>query len=194
MSHSDTTGARKSRAAGKRSAGFSAEERAAMQERANELRAEARANTSRAAGARDLLAKIAALPEPDRTMAERIHAMVTASAPELAPRTWYGMPAYANGDGKVVCSFTPASKFNALRDRRLQRRGEPGRWHHGADVVRAHGGDRGRRGADRRAGEASGAVTTMSWRRLESADPALAAFGAARLRRTQEHRGRVAVG
>ena len=113
MSHSDTTGARKSRAAGKRSAGFSAEERAAMQERANELRAEARANTSRAAGARDLLAKIATLPEPDRTMAERIHAIVTASAPELAPRTWYGMPAYANQDGKVVCSFTPASKFNA---------------------------------------------------------------------------------
>jgi uncharacterized protein YdhG (YjbR/CyaY superfamily) len=88
--------------------GFTAEERAAMRERARELKAEAR----KADGERDLLAKIAEMPEPDRTMAERIHAIVTEAAPDLAPKTWYGMPAYAKG-GNVVCFFQPASKFNA---------------------------------------------------------------------------------
>ena len=92
-------------------AGFSAAERAAMKERARELKAEARANKTREAGERDLLAKIAEMAEPDRAMAERLHAIVTASAPELAPKTWYGMPAYAR-DGKVICFFTPAEKFN----------------------------------------------------------------------------------
>jgi uncharacterized protein YdhG (YjbR/CyaY superfamily) len=92
------------------SEGFTAEERAAMKERARELRAEARANKDKAAGERDLLAKIAEMPEPDRAMAERLHALITASAPDLAPKTWYGMPAYAR-DGKVICFFTPASKF-----------------------------------------------------------------------------------
>ncbi len=87
------------------------EEKAAMKERAKELKAEARANQNRAAGESDLLAKVAALPEPDRSMAKRLHAIVTASAPDLLPKTWYGMPAYANKDGKVVCFFTPASKF-----------------------------------------------------------------------------------
>ena len=91
--------------------GFTAAERAAMKERAKELKAEARAEKDKAAGERDLLAKIAEMSEPDRTMAERIHAVVKASAPELWPRTWYGMPAYAK-EGKVVCFFTPASKFN----------------------------------------------------------------------------------
>ncbi|GBF06805.1 hypothetical protein DAERI_100168 [Deinococcus aerius] len=91
---------------------FTSEERAAMRERARELKAEARANRDRADGERDLLAKIAELPEPDRHMAERLHALVTASAPTLSPKTWYGMPAYAR-DGKVVCYFTPASKFNS---------------------------------------------------------------------------------
>ena len=90
--------------------GFSAEERAAMKERAKELKAEARAQKDKAAGERDVLAKIAEMPEPDRAMAERIHAVVKASAPGLSPKTWYGMPAYAR-DGKVVCFFTPASKF-----------------------------------------------------------------------------------
>jgi uncharacterized protein YdhG (YjbR/CyaY superfamily) len=90
--------------------GFSDEERDAMKERAKELKGEARAKKGKADGERDLLAKIAELPEPDRAMAERIHAIVTASAPDLTPRTWYGMPAYAKG-GKVVCFFTPASKF-----------------------------------------------------------------------------------
>lgn len=98
---------------GKTLARFTDEERAAMRERARELKAEAR-RASRASqaddGERDVLAKIAELPEPDRTMAERIHAIVKASAPTLSPRTWYGMPAYAK-DGKVVCFFTPASKF-----------------------------------------------------------------------------------
>jgi uncharacterized protein YdhG (YjbR/CyaY superfamily) len=81
-----------------------------MKERAKELKAEARADRDRAAGERAVLAKIAELPEPERAMAERIHAIVKDSAPDLSPRTWYGMPAYAK-DGKVVCYFTPASKF-----------------------------------------------------------------------------------
>ena len=93
--------------------GFTAEEKAAMKERARELKADARANKNKAAGESDVLAKIAEMPEPDRTMAERIHAIVKASAPSLSPKTWYGMPAYANQDGKVVCFFTPASKFNS---------------------------------------------------------------------------------
>jgi uncharacterized protein YdhG (YjbR/CyaY superfamily) len=93
-----------------KSKGFSAEERAAMKERARELKAEARADRDRAAGEKDLLAKIAEMPGPDRKMAKRLHAIVTASAPDLWPKTWYGMPAYAR-DGKVVCYFTPASKF-----------------------------------------------------------------------------------
>ena len=94
-----------------RSKGFSDEEKAAMRERAKELKAEERANRDRAAGERDVLAKIAEMPESDRDMAERIHAIVKASAPSLSPKTWYGMPAYANEDGKVVCYFTPAAKF-----------------------------------------------------------------------------------
>ena len=94
------------------SKGFTAEERAAMKERARELKAEERATKDRAAGERDLLAKIAEMPEPDRAMAERLHAIITASAPALSPKTWYGMPAYAR-DGKVVCYFTPAQKFDS---------------------------------------------------------------------------------
>ncbi len=92
---------------------FTAEERAAMKARANELKAEARANKNRADGERAVLAAIAALPDGDRTLAERIHAIITANAPVLAPKTWYGMPAYANTDGKVVCYFQAAAKFNA---------------------------------------------------------------------------------
>jgi uncharacterized protein YdhG (YjbR/CyaY superfamily) len=97
---------------GKASKAFTDEERAAMRERARELKAEARANKSRADGESDLLAKIAEMPEPDRAMAERLHAIVKASAPALSPRTWYGMPAYADKDGKVVCFFQSAAKFN----------------------------------------------------------------------------------
>ncbi len=97
----------------KKDAGFSDEERAAMKERAKELKAEARANKSKAEGERDVLAKIAEMPEPDRAMAMRIHELIKASAPSLSPKTWYGMPAYANKDGKVICYFTAASKFNS---------------------------------------------------------------------------------
>ncbi|MCL8209002.1 MAG: DUF1801 domain-containing protein [Actinomycetia bacterium] len=92
--------------------GFTAEERAAMQERRDELKASAR-RAARGAGDNGehaVLAKIAAMPEPDRTLAERIHAIVKASAPILAPRLWYGMPAYAR-DGRVVCFFQGAHKF-----------------------------------------------------------------------------------
>ena len=92
--------------------GFTAEERAAMKERAKELKAEARANKNKAEGERALLASIAEMPEPDRALAERIHAIVAASAPSLSPKTWYGMPAYAR-DGKVVCYFQAAVKFNS---------------------------------------------------------------------------------
>lgn len=98
---------------GKKSKGFSDDEKAAMKERAKELKAEARADKDKAAGESDVLAKIAEMPEADRVMAERLHAIVKASAPSLSPKTWYGMPAYANKDGKVVCFFTPASKFNS---------------------------------------------------------------------------------
>jgi uncharacterized protein YdhG (YjbR/CyaY superfamily) len=91
--------------------GFTDEERAAAKERARELKAEARRGEDRAAGERDVLAKIAEMSGSDRVMAERIHAIVQASAPDLLPKTWYGMPAYANQDGKVVCFFTPAAKF-----------------------------------------------------------------------------------
>ena len=93
--------------------GFTAEERAAMKERAKELKAEARANKNKAEGERALLAAIAEMPEPDRAMAERLHGIVKASAPILSPKTWYGMPAYANKDGKVVCFFQSAEKFGS---------------------------------------------------------------------------------
>jgi uncharacterized protein YdhG (YjbR/CyaY superfamily) len=92
--------------------GFTAEERAAMRERAKELKAEERANRSRADGERDVLEAIGKMQAADRAMAERIHAIVTATAPALAPKTWYGMPAYAR-DGKVVCFFKSAEKFNS---------------------------------------------------------------------------------
>lgn len=94
-----------------KSKGFTAEERAAMKERAKELKAEARANKGRADGERDILAKIAEMPEPERSMAARLHEIITTSAPDLMPKTWYGMPAYANAEGKVVCFFQSASKF-----------------------------------------------------------------------------------
>ena len=92
--------------------GFTADERAAMKERAAELRAAQRRGNKRAAEAQDCLDKIAALPEADRLIAERIHAIVTENAPALDARTWYGMPAYAR-DGKVLCFFQAASKFDA---------------------------------------------------------------------------------
>ncbi len=92
--------------------GFTEAERAAMKERAKELKAEARANKNKAEGESDVLAKIAEMPKADRVLAERIHAIVKSNAPDLAPRTWYGMPAYAK-DGKIVCFFTSADKFKS---------------------------------------------------------------------------------
>jgi uncharacterized protein YdhG (YjbR/CyaY superfamily) len=94
---------------GKAPVRFTEEERAAMRERAQEVQAEARRGGKRN-GENDVLAKIAEMPDPDRTMAERLHAIVKANAPELSPRTWYGMPAYAK-DGKVVCFFQSSRKF-----------------------------------------------------------------------------------
>jgi uncharacterized protein YdhG (YjbR/CyaY superfamily) len=95
----------------KKSEGFTAEERAAMKERAKELKAEARANKKKAEGESDLLAKIAEMQGPDRAIAKRLHQIIKASAPGLSPKTWYGMPAYAK-DGKVVCFFQSAKKFS----------------------------------------------------------------------------------
>jgi uncharacterized protein YdhG (YjbR/CyaY superfamily) len=92
--------------------GFTAEEKAAMKARAQELKAEERMKKDRAAGESAVLAAIAQMPEPDRSMSKRIHEIVTAAAPSLMPKTWYGMPAYANADGKVICFFQAASKFN----------------------------------------------------------------------------------
>ena len=94
------------------SGGFTAEERAAMKEHAKEMKAAARRGRAKAEGEADVLAKIAEMPESDRVMAERIHVVVTANAPDLTPRTWYGMPAYAR-DGKIICFFQAADKFKA---------------------------------------------------------------------------------
>ena len=92
------------------STGFTAEERTAMKERAQELKSAARANKDKADGESDVLAKIAEMPEPDRSMATQLHAIIKANAPALSPKTWYGMPAYAR-DGKIVCFFQSAQKF-----------------------------------------------------------------------------------
>jgi uncharacterized protein YdhG (YjbR/CyaY superfamily) len=102
--------AKSSTATSKKSNGFTDGERAAMKERAKELKADARRKNDKAAGEADVLEKIAAMQQPDRAMAERLHAIVKATAPDLTPRTWYGMPAYAK-DGKVVCFFQSAQKF-----------------------------------------------------------------------------------
>ena len=93
----------------KKSKGLSAEERAALKERLKEEKAEREGKAAES----DVLVKIAEMPEPDHSMAKRIHEIIKASAPALSPKTWYGMPAYANKDGKVVCFFTAASKFNS---------------------------------------------------------------------------------
>ena len=96
----------------KKSKGFTGEEKAAMRNRAQELKAEARASKNKAEGESAALAAIAAMQEPDRSMAERLHEIIKDSAPILSPKTWYGMPAYANKDGKIVCFFQTAQKFN----------------------------------------------------------------------------------
>lgn len=95
-----------------KSGGFSAEERAAMKERAAELRAEGKEGARRADGLQAVLDRIAEMAPEDRALAERVHVAVAETAPELSPKTWYGMPAYANADGKVVVFFQDAGKFN----------------------------------------------------------------------------------
>jgi uncharacterized protein YdhG (YjbR/CyaY superfamily) len=112
MAQKKAPGKKPTSAAGATSTGFSDEERAAMKERVRELKAESRGSKGKADGESDLLGKIAEMPPRDRTMAKRIHAIVTASAPTLSPKTWYGMPAYAK-DGKVVCFFQSADKFKS---------------------------------------------------------------------------------
>jgi len=98
----------------KKNSGFTDAEQAAMKARAKELKKEARANKKREEGEKDLLEKIAEMPEPDRAMATRLHELVTATAPDLWPKTWYGMPAYTKeGKGKVLCFFQSAAKFDA---------------------------------------------------------------------------------
>ena len=106
--------AKSTTASGETFKGFSDEERAAMKERAQELKAEARRGprAGKADGESDVLAKIAEMPEPDRAMATRLHAIIKAAAPALSPRTWYGMPAYAK-DGKVICFFQSAQRFKS---------------------------------------------------------------------------------
>ncbi len=96
----------------KKSEGFTAEEMAAMKDRAKELKAEAKAQQDREAGEADLQAKIAEMSEPSRSMAARLHAIITATAPDLMPKTWYGQPAYAK-DGKIICFFQSMDKFGA---------------------------------------------------------------------------------
>ena len=104
--------ARSAAATNAKSQGFTDDERAAMKERAKELKAEARANKDKAEGENAVLEKIAEMPEAERAMAARLHAIIKASAPVLAPKTWYGMPAYAR-DGKIVCFFQSAEKFKS---------------------------------------------------------------------------------
>jgi uncharacterized protein YdhG (YjbR/CyaY superfamily) len=101
------------KSASKSGKGFTAEEKAAMKARTQELKAEARASKNRQEGEKAVFAAIAEMAEDDRPMATRLHEIITANAPDLMPKTWYGMPAYANKDGKVICFFQAASKFNA---------------------------------------------------------------------------------
>ena len=130
-----------------------------MKERAQELKAR---SARKADGESAVLAKIAEMPEPDRVMAERLHAIIKASAPDLSPKTWYGMPAYAK-DGKVVCFFQSAEKFKArYATFGFNDDGEPRRRRHVADLLRAEGVDRRRRGKDRRAREEGGELTTCT--------------------------------
>ena len=161
--------AKSSTATGKTSKGFTAEERAAMKERAHELKAEARRGSDQADGERAALAQIAAMQEPDRALAQRLHALIKASAPALSSKAWYGMPAYAK-DGKVVCFFQNAQKcksryaiFGFSDETHLD---EGAMWPTSFAPKRV---DRRRGGADRRTREESGELRTdrasgpLSW-------------------------------
>lgn len=111
--NSDKAAAKRATRGTKSAEGFSDAEKAAMKERARELKVETRRGIKRAQGEQDVLARIQEMPAADRRLAERIHEIVSKDAPELMPRTWYGMPAYANDAGKVVCFFQAASKFTS---------------------------------------------------------------------------------
>src|SRR5579885_3608162 len=139
----------------KQSRGFTAEEKAAMKQRAKEQQAEERASKDRAEGERDVLAKIAEMSEPDRTMAARIHEIITTNAPDLSPRTWYGQPAYAR-DGKIICFFQPRQKFNT----RYATLG----FNDAANRLRPDGVNPRRRGADQRPYKESGKLLTRQGR------------------------------
>ena len=102
----------KAKSSTKKSKGFTDEEKAAAKARIQELKAEARAGKNKAEGESAVLEAISAMKEPDRSMAKRIHAIIKANAPALSAKTWYGQPAYANEEGKVICFFQPAQKFN----------------------------------------------------------------------------------
>ena len=104
--------AKSATAVDKKSKGWTDDEKAAMKARAQELKAEARAGKDSAEGEKAILAAIGAMKEPDRSMGKRLHEIVTAASPSLMPKTWYGMPAYADTDGKVICFFQAAGKFN----------------------------------------------------------------------------------
>ena len=171
------------RTTGKASKGFTDEERAAMRERAQELKAGAHhgPRAGKADGESDVLAKIAEMPERDRAVAERLHAVIKASAPALSPRAWYGMPVYAK-HGKVVCLLPKRAEVqDEVRDVRLQRQGEPRRRRHVADLLRAEGADRRRREKDRRAtSRGSLARPTLLLGRAASVGPRQEAAGAGR--------------
>ena len=131
-----------------------------MKKRAAELRAEGKKGAKKADGLQAVLDSIAAMAPEDRAMAERVHVTVTANAPELSPKTWYGMPAYANADGKVVVFFQDSGKFNyRVLDPGLPGRGQPRRRRRLAGVVRAHGVDPDGREAGRRAGQGRDLLT-----------------------------------
>ena len=159
---SDTQKSNPKTAARSKAPQFSDDEKAAMKERAKELKAEA-ARGKDADAENEVLDKIAEMPEPDRVMAERIHAVVKATAPELKAKLWYGMPAYAK-DGKLVCFFKAAAKFKSryatlgFEDAANARRGQ-----HVADLLRPHQADRRRREENRGAGQESGELETL-WR------------------------------
>ena len=138
------------------SEGFSAEERAAMKQRAAELRAEGKKGAKKADGLQAVLDAIEGMAPEDRAIAERVHVTITETAPDLMPKTWYGMPAYANADGKVVVFFQNSGKFNYRYSHpRLPGHGEPRRRRHVAgrvrpDEVEPRGGEAGRRAGEGR--------------------------------------------
>src|SRR5262249_30616074 len=154
--------AKRTAATGTTPGGFTGEERGAMKERTQELKAAARRGprAARADGESAVLAKLAEMTEPDRALGGLLHAVITASAPALSPTTWYGMPAIRQERKDRLLLPKRAEVQDQVRDARLQRQGEPRRQRHVAGLLRADGADRRRRGKNRRAGEQSGELRT----------------------------------